>query len=260
MHSIAFWICAVLAVMIIGIAKAGFAGGIGVLATPLLAMAIPVIDAVALLLPLIIVADFFTMAQYRKSFDKSVIIHFIPYAILGIFLGALFFNVFRGHEYVLKCGIGILAVIFVVFQVARKAIFGILEKHTPRYWESVVLGGITGFTSMIAHAGGPPVNVYLLPQKLPRGTHVGTVAVTFFILSLIKLIPYSALGLLHTGDFSTILILVPVAFLSVRLGVFMNNHVSDLWFGRVVYTLLFITGIQLIAGINIVDIISGWVA
>lgn len=259
-HPVSFWICAVLAVMIVGIAKAGFAGGIGVLATPLLAMTVPVIDAVALLLPLIIVADFFTMAQYRKSFDKSIIVRFIPYAVVGIILGALFFNLFRGHEYVLKCGIGVLAVVFVLFQVMRKAVFGILEKHNPRYWESALLGAITGFTSMIAHAGGPPVNVYLLPQKLPRTIHVGTVAVTFFIISLIKLIPYSALGLLHASDFSTVLVLVPVAFLSVRLGVFMNRHVSDLWFGRVIYTLLFLTGIQLIAGVNVVDIIGGWVA
>lgn len=119
-------------------------------------------------MPVIIVADFFTMAQYRKSFDKSTIIRFTPYAIIGIALGALFFNVFRGHEQVLKCGIGILAVVFVLFQMARKVIFGILEKHTPAMWESAFLGGITGFTSMLAHAGGPVGNVYLLPQKLPR--------------------------------------------------------------------------------------------
>lgn len=255
--SVTFWICAVLAVVVVGLAKAGFTGGIGVLAAPFLAMVMPIVDAVALLMPLIIVTDIFTVHQYRKSYDPAILKRFVPFALLGVAVGALFFNYFRHHETVLRVCIGSLVLIFVGIQITRRLRTGTLVKHTPKPWQTLILGILTGFAAMVAHAGGPIGNVYLLPQKLPRRLHMGTAAMIFFALNIVKLIPYAVLGLLVTVDLTTLLILTPVTFISVRVGVFLNARVSDVWFARVVYALLLFTGFQLLTGFNLTRLFAG---
>ena len=255
--SISFWVCAVLAVMVVGLAKAGFTGGIGVLAAPFLAMVMPIADAVALLMPLIIVTDVFTVYQYRNSYDLGILKRFAPYAILGVCVGTLFFNFFRYHETILRVSIGGLVIIFVGIRIIQRLRTGTLKKRTPGQVQTVVLGLLTGFAAMIAHAGGPIGNMYLLPQKLPRRLHMGTAAVLFFALNIVKLIPYTVLGLLAAVDLTTLLILTPVTFISVKVGVFLNSRVSDVWFARVVYALLLFTGFQLLTGFNLTKLLAG---
>jgi uncharacterized membrane protein YfcA len=118
----------------------------------------------------------------------------------------------------------------------------------------VTLGGAAGFTSTLAHAGGPPATMYLLPQQLPRGIFVGTNLVFFFLLNLMKLVPYALLGLLQLGNLTTILILAPLAYVGVRLGVVLNKRFSDVWFNRVIYVLLFITGLELVSGTSLINL------
>ena len=86
----AFWVCAVGAVLLMGVAKAGFGGGIGILATPLLALTVSVADAVALLLPLLIACDVFAVRHYRRTFDKTSVKRLLPGSALGIGAGAFF--------------------------------------------------------------------------------------------------------------------------------------------------------------------------
>ncbi len=121
----------------------------------------------------------------------------------------------------------------------------------------VVLGTLAGFISTLAHAGGPPVTIYLLPQKLPRQLFVGTTVIFFTVVNLIKLIPYSLLGLIRVGNLSTTLLLTPLCFLGVWLGLWLNQRFSDIWFNRLVYSLLLLTGIQLVSGQNILNFLLG---
>lgn len=247
-YSAVFWLTAVLAVMIVGISKAGFGGGTGLIATPLLALTIPVTDAAALLLPILIIADLISLYHYRHLVDYHLIRIMIPAAMAGILLGALFFDTFSDNESVLKLGIGLLSILFVLFELGRTRIFDRLGEKRPGPMSGLVLSSLAGFTSTLAHAGGPPATMYLLPQKLPRQTFVGTSVVFFTLVNLIKLIPYGYLGLLRVGNLTTILLLSPVAFVGVWSGIRLNRHFTDKWFNRLVYTLLFLTGIQLIWG------------
>ena len=249
-----FWITAVLAVILVGIAKAGFGGGVGVIATPLLALTIPVTEAAALLLPLLIIIDMFSVYHYRQNFDRPSIRLMIPSAAAGILIGGLFFGTFSSNERVLKLGIGLLAVVFVLFQLFRSQILGQLEGKRPSTTQGILFSGLAGFTSTLAHAGGPPATIYLLPQKLPRHLFVGTTVIFFTAVNLIKLIPYSLLGLIKVGNLTTILVLSPLCYLGVRLGIYLNGRFTDKWFNRLVYTLLFLTGIQLILGRNLLDL------
>lgn len=250
-----FWFCAVAAVLIFGIAKGGFGTGIGILATPLLALTIPVTQAVGLLLPLLIITDMFALIHYRTRFDKRCIRVLLPGAILGIAAGAFFFDSLKGSQRILNFSIGVVALLFVLFQVLRSIILGAMAKRRSRPVEGIMMGAVSGFISTLAHAGGPPLVMYLLPQKLEKGLFVGTTVIFFAAINLLKLIPYHVLGLLHPGDTLTILVLAPLTFMGVRVGIYLNRRFSAQWFNRVVYSALFLTGLQLVLGRNLISLL-----
>jgi uncharacterized membrane protein YfcA len=256
-YSILFWISAVAAVTLVGIAKAGFGGGVGVVATPLMALTISVTDAAALFLPLLIACDVFSLWHYRGAYSAAALKRLLPGAIAGIGAGTLFFGYFQAEPRILRIGIGLLALAFVGFQVFRTFIVeGMARKSEPTTALGVTLGALSGFASTLAHAGGPPVAVYLLPQKLSRDTFVGTSVVFFAVVNALKLIPYHFLGLIKMGNLTTILLLSPLTYVGVRLGIYLNRSFSDVWFNRVVYTILFLTGIDLVWGGNIITLIK----
>lgn len=247
-----FWMAATAAVVLMGISKGGFGTGIGVVATPLIALTISAAEAAALLLPLLLVADGFALRQYHRRFDKANLAQLLIGALAGICLGWLFFGFFRTNERILKLGIGILALSFVVFQLLRAALEGALARRAPRRGQGIFWGAIAGFTSTLAHVGGPPVLIHLLPQKLPRDVFVGTTVIFFLCMNLVKLIPYGQLGLLRVENLTAIVVLSPLAYLGVKIGVWLNRRFNDLWFNRVIYLVLTLTGIQLLAGRSII--------
>jgi uncharacterized protein len=241
----------------IGISKAGFGGGVGAVATPLMALTISVTDAAAILLPLLIIADFFSLRHYWKVYDRHSMKLLLPGGLIGIMIGALFFGYFSDNERILKMGLGAIALAFVMFQVIRSLLLGAMIKSRPADPVGVALGVAAGFTSTLAHAGGPPATMYLLPQQLPRHIFVGTNVLFFALLNLVKLAPYAYLGLLRVGNITTILILAPLAYVGVRLGVYLNKRFTDRWFNRLVYSLLFLTGLELVTGPSIIHFLAG---
>lgn len=247
-----FWVTAALAVVLVGIAKAGFGGGVGAVATPLMALTISVTDAASILLPLLIIADIFSLRHYWRDYDRRSLWLMMPGALVGIAAGAFLFGYFDDNERILKVILGVISLAFVAYQGGRTLILGALVKSRPPGWVGVTMGGAAGFTSTLAHAGGPPATIYLLPQMLPRHIFVGTNVVFFALLNVIKLIPYGALGLLRVGNLTTILLLSPLAYVGVRLGIYLNKRFNDLWFNRVVYGLLFITGVELVSGRSVI--------
>jgi uncharacterized membrane protein YfcA len=260
----AFWITAAFVMIITGLGKSGFGSGIGALATPLLALTIPVADAAALLLPLLIIMDWFTMPHYytQRRFDSYHLRILLLGAVLGIAIGAFFFDTLSHNERAMKMGIGALAILFVILQIGRSLIFGALSDHRPPRWVGWFMGALGGFTSTVAHAGGPPVTIYLVPQNLPRDRFVGTTVLLFAAINLIKLIPYYFLGLIRVGNLSTILLLAPLAFVGVQLGIWLNKRFTNLWFNRFIYAFLFLTGVQLLTGWNLLAFLipSTWLA
>lgn len=247
-YPILFWLSAACSVLLIGVAKGGFGAGVGVLATPLMALTIPVAEAAAILLPLLILCDIVAFTNYRNTYDRTSIKVLLPGALIGIVAGGLFFGYFTGNDHLLKAGIGVLAVLFVLFQATRAYLTGALKKRRPHVAEGVAMGALAGFTSTIAHAGGPPLAVYLLPQRLSQALYVGTTAWFFGVTNALKLVPYWYLGLLRTGNWGAILLLAPFTFVGVKLGMYLNDRFSEKWFTRIVYTVLLLSGLHLITG------------
>ncbi|MCP5099534.1 MAG: sulfite exporter TauE/SafE family protein [Chloroflexi bacterium] len=254
-HTALFWITAVFTVTLIGISKAGFGSGPGVIATPLLSLVMPVTAAAALLLPILILVDMIVVHQYRHDIDSFNLRLLLPGALVGILFGSLFFFQFSANEHVLKVSIGIFAIGFVLYQALRGRLTQVLIGQKPPLVVGAMVGTLSGFISTLAHLGGPPVVIYLLPQKLPRHIFVGTTAVFFFIINLIKLIPYALLGLLAVGNLWITLLMLPVAYVGVRLGVWLNRRFTDNWFSRIVYVLLLLIGIQLILGQSLIELL-----
>ncbi len=248
-----FWVTAAFVVLLTGVGKSGFGSGIGALATPLLALTISVADAAALLLPMLIIMDAFTLPHYyrERRFDAHHLRILLFSSVIGIVVGAYFFDTLSHNERAMKFGIGALAVAFVLFQMGRSVIVGALSAQRPAPWVGAIMGALGGFTSTLAHAGGPPVTIYLVPQNLPRDRYVGTTVLLFAAVNLIKLIPYYFLGLLRLGNLGTILLLTPLAFVGVRLGLWLNQRFTNRWFNRFIYTFLFLTGLQLLTGWNL---------
>lgn len=243
-----FWFAAVAAVVLLGIAKAGFGGGVGVVGTPLLSLTVPVGEAVALLLPLLMLCDVFSVWHYRTTFHHRSVARLLPGAAVGIAAGTAFFGYFLGNQQILRLGVGVLALAFVAFQMVRRLAGGVPAGRRPPTAEGVALGIVAGFTSTLAHVGGPPVSVYLLPQRLPRQLFVGTTVIVFTAINWMKVPSYLWLDLYHVGNLATVAVLAPLTYVGVRLGIWLNRHVEEEWFNRVVYGILFVTGAKLVAG------------
>lgn len=256
-YSLLFWISAIAGVFMVGIAKSGFGGGVGAVATPLVALTIPVAEAAAILLPILIVADFFASRHYFKDADWSLLRFLLPCATFGILLGWLFFQQFSDNEPVLKLGIGLISILFVLYQMFGALFLRSEERWIPKNRFGLFMGTIAGFTSTLAHVGGPPLAIFLLLKQIPRKAYVGTMVLFFTIANLIKLIPYSWLGLLRIGNVGVTLLLLPVVVVGVQVGAWLNGRIDEVWFNRIIYTLLFITGVQLIIGQSLISLFAG---
>lgn len=242
------------AALLVGVAKAGFGAGSGVIATPLVALTLPVPQAAALLLPVLIGADVFAVWHYRRSASLRDLRLLLPSALVGITLGALAFDLLAPHGRALEVGIGLLALGFVGWQAVRSRVLRALQQRPPSRLWGAVLGGVAGFTSTLAHVGGPPVAIYLLPRGLRRELFVGTAAWFFFIVNVVKLVPYAWLGLLNVGNLLVAIVLLPLAFAGAALGVWLNRRVQQRGFTLAIYVLLTLTGIQLVSGSSLI----GW--
>lgn len=142
--------------------------------------------------------------------------------------------------------VGAIAVCFTLdhwFRLRRNLLVPVVAPSLRWGW---IWGSFCGFTSFIAHAGGPPISVFLLPQKLDKTVYVGTTALFFAIINYAKLVPYGWLGLLDTANMTTSLILAPLAPMSMWLGRWLHHRVSDIWFYRLCYGFVFASGLKLL--------------
>jgi uncharacterized membrane protein YfcA len=237
-----FYILSTIAILIMGISKSGFGGGIGILAVPLMSLSIPPAQAAAILLPLLVVMDFFNVLHYRNKFDRTNLTILLPAAVVGIVLGTFTFRYLS--EAHIRILIGILSVLFVLNFFLVKRNQG--RKTNPNIVKGSFWGILSGFTSFGVHAGGPPANFYLLPQQMDKTIFVGTTVVFFTIVNLIKLVPYYFLGQLNGENLLLSLIFAPLAPLGVWIGLKLHDRVNQLLFYNLAYLFLLITGAKLL--------------
>ncbi len=240
-----FYAVAVPAILIVGISKGGVGGGLGSVSVPMMALAISPIQAAAIMLPILCVMDLFGLYAYRGVWDRRNLVLMLPGALAGITLGALTFRYLSDDG--VRLIVGTVALGFVVWNWAGPKLLKRASDHRTQpgpagmFW-----AGISGFTSFVAHAGGPPVHVYLLPQRMDKTLYMGTLVVFFTAVNYTKLVPYGLLGQLSANNLGTALVLMPLAPLGIWLGVRFHRMLSESLFYSLCFIFLSLTGVKLI--------------
>lgn len=236
-----FYLVSIPAVLLLGISKSGFGAGFGSLAVPMMALAVSVPEAAAILMPVLLLMDLLGVAAFRKDFDWALLRFLLPFGVLGIVIGALLFKLLNAHTVAAIVGA------FTLLFLAQRLLFPPHpESAPPPRWLGALLTTTSGFTSFIAHAGGPPINAYVIPLKLSPVKFTATMAFFFFVVNLCKWIPYGALGLLDLRNMATSLLLLPIAPIGVWVGVRMARRISQVLFYRFIYAGMFLTGLKLL--------------
>ena len=236
-----FYAVAIPAVLLLGISKSGFGAGFGSLAVPLMALAITVPQAAAVLMPVLLLMDLLGIAVFRKDFDKALLKFLVPFALVGTVVGALLFKLLDA-----KVVAGLVGALTLLFLAQRLIFPPKPDGLPPPRWLGALLGITAGFTSFIAHAGGPPISAYVIPLRLSPIKFTATMAFLFFVINLSKWIPYAWLGLLDMRNMSTSLVLLPLVPIGVWIGVRFARRVSPVLFYRLLYGGMFITGCKLL--------------
>ncbi|HRY23794.1 MAG TPA: sulfite exporter TauE/SafE family protein [Geminicoccaceae bacterium] len=238
----AFYLAAIPAVLIFGISKGGFGGGLGIAAVPLMAIVVSPARAAGILLPLLVLMDLIGLFAYRRHWDRRVVKVMLPGALLGILIGGLAFGYL--DDDVVRVVLGLIAVGFTADYFLRDK--SRIAARPQRRVAGAFWGCVAGFTSTIAHAGGPPANIYLLPLKLDKSIFVGTMVVLFSAVNAAKIVPYASLGLFDAANLTTSLVLAPVAAIGMLAGIWLHGKVDQLLFYRLCYVFVLLTGLKLV--------------
>ena len=236
-----FYAVALPAVLLIGISKSGFGAGFGALAVPLMALAVPVPQAAAILLPLLLVVDILGLAALMKHRDRALLRLLMPAGLLGIVIGALLFGVFSA-----KMVAGLVGALTLIFLAIRVLWPSRADAPPAPRWLGFLLGTVSGFTSFVAHAGSPPIGFYVTPLKLPLLVFSGTMGVFFAAINLAKWPPYAWLGLIDSRNMLTSPVLVPLAPLGVWLGLRLVKRISPELFYQLFRLGMLLTGLRLL--------------
>ncbi|MEO7547010.1 MAG: sulfite exporter TauE/SafE family protein [Ramlibacter sp.] len=236
-----FYAVAIPAVLLLGISKSGFGAGFGSLAVPLMALAVTVPQAAAILMPVLLVMDLLGLHAFRRHFDWKLARFLLPFGLMGTVVGTLLFKTLDAR---LVAGI---VGLFTLAFLAQRLLFPPRpdSPHPPR-WLGAILTVTSGFTSFVAHAGGPPVNAYVIPMRLPPLVFTATMSIFFFVLNLSKWAPYAWLGLLDMRNLATSIILLPLAPVGVLVGVRIAHRINPVLFYRMIYAGMFLTGGKLV--------------
>ncbi len=238
-----FYAVAIPAVLLTGVSKAGFGGAVGGLAVPLLSLAVPPTQALAIMLPLLCVMDILGLIAFRKTFEPRVLRLAIPAGFVGILIGTALLRFVEVRW--IQAVIGIEAVIFSInFMLKTPAPApdgpAVISPLKARFWSAM-----SGFTSFISHAGSPPMLQFMLPLGLEPRVFVGTMNWFFAFINYAKWIPYAMLGLIdlrNAGTSTMLLPLIPVGFV---VGYFILRKINAQWFRRIATWGLLITGLKL---------------
>ena len=235
-----FYAAAAIAVLCLGLGKGGFSG-VGLAATPLLALVVPPMQAVAIILPLLLLQDVLSVWVYRKDWDAWNLKVLLPGSVIGVAAGwacAAFVS-----DAQLRLALGLISLVFVL-----NAWFGPKDRpaRRPGWFSGVFWGAGCGFTSMISHAGAPPFYMHVLPQKLDRIVYAATSAVFFAIVNVMKLGPFFALGQFNQENLVISAVLAPFAIATNFLGIWLVRVMPNEFFYRVIYVIVFLIAVALI--------------
>lgn len=251
-----WWFVVCMGIWLIGLTKSGFGAGVGLLIVPVLTIAVGHLhgytpsDALGLMLPLLVVGDLLAVWQYRKLFSMDIVKHLLPGTVLGVVVGGVMLWWFKNHTPKLAVGlikteIGIECVFLVGLYWWRQW-RGVQTKLMKEPLRSHLTGAMAGTSSTLANAAGPIIATYLLPLGLDRQLFVGTSAIYFFTVNVLKLPAFYYAGHFARMSPTFSLQFLPLVILGALAGFWVNKRVSDKVFGKIVYMTTFVLGLYLL--------------
>ena len=283
------WILASLAVLLLGIAKSGFGGGVGIVAVPMFALAFGAQRGTAILLPLLLATDIFSVYHHWGKWDKPLLKILAPGTLAGIALGSVIlwiivcgpiwpwhFDWSQWHSAApttqakatqansanaLNLITGIVSILYIILDFIRLRLAP--KWHfKPNQATGFVAGASVGVISTLAHAAGPVVTIFLLGTGLSRVGFMGTTVIYFFAINTVKLIPYTAIpGLTDWQTVQAGLWLIWLAPVGTWIGKWLCDRLSETLFRNIILIIVFISGAQLVfeslTGIKLVTLFSG---
>jgi uncharacterized membrane protein YfcA len=238
-----FYAAAVPAVILVGLSKGGLGGAMALLGVPLISFVVPPVQAAAILLPILIVMDVVSLWTWRGKRDPATLRLMLPGAMIGIGVGWL------TAAYVttgaVRLIVGVVALAFFLRWLMQTLAVSLHAAEHDRL-KATLWGTVAGFTSFVAHAGGPPYQVYTLPLKQPPPIYVGTSVVFFAIVNAVKLVPYFALGQFDTANLTASAALMPIAPLATLAGAWIVRRMKPEIFYPFMYAMVLVVGVKLV--------------
>ncbi|ODT07506.1 MAG: hypothetical protein ABS58_06830 [Mesorhizobium sp. SCN 65-20] len=239
-----FYAAAVPAVILVGLSKGGFGGAVGFVGVPLMALVISPVQAAAILLPILILMDLVSLWTWRGVYDRSILWQMLPGSVAGIAVGWLLASVVTAD--MVRFIVGAIAIIFVLRWIYTSLRHGAEHQEKPNRVAAAFWGSIAGFTSFVAHVGGPPFQVYTLPLRLDPKVLTGTSVIFFAVTNAIKLIPYFALGQFDTANLTASLALMPLAPLATLAGAWLVRRMRPEIFYPFTYATVALVAVKLL--------------
>ncbi|TNF58171.1 MAG: sulfite exporter TauE/SafE family protein [Rhodobacteraceae bacterium] len=240
----AFFAIAGPAILFAGISKGGFGSGAAFVSAAILAVVVEPGLALGVTLPMLMLIDLATLRPYWRRWSWPDARVLILGGIPGVALGAALYSVADADLFRLL--IGAIALAFVAWTLAQRRGWVRAARDGLPDWAGWLAGGVTGFTSFISHAGGPPAAVYLLSRGLDKTRFQATTVLTFWALNILKFVPYAALGMFTWETAKANAVLAPFALAGAWLGVKAHRLVPERAFFAITYVLLGVTGTKLV--------------
>ncbi len=237
-----YFFLAGLAAFLVGLSKGGLPA-IGMLAVPLLSLAMSPVKAAVLLLPIYVISDVMGIWLYRRDFSAPNLRILLPAGILGVFVG--WYTASMVSDRAITFMIGAMGVVFCLNVWLRKEANA--RAQAPHAGKGWFWGTVAGFTSFISHAGAPPFQVYMLPQKLPKAEFAGTATIVFAVINAAKILPYQNLRPYAAETLWSAATLIPFALVGAVGGAYLTRRIAEVWFYRIVQISLFGVSLKLVA-------------
>jgi uncharacterized membrane protein YfcA len=236
------WITVIIVAFLVGFSKTGI-GGVTMLAIPILAGAFGGKDSTGIMLPMLLVGDLFAIWYYRRSVEWRKVFTPLPWAVIGLALGAVVGNYISDKAFVMLIGIIVLFCLGLLVYTENK---GKNFSVPDQAWFYILVGILSGFASMIGNAAGPIFSIYLLALGFKKNNFMGTNAWFFFIINFTKL-PLQIFVWHNIGpkSFTMTLSMVPVITIGAILGYFILKKINEKYFRYLIIGMTAIAAIRL---------------
>lgn len=244
MFDYAFYVYFVVAVgmFLVGMSKGGLGATLSAVTVPLMALVLPIKDVIGMMPPVLMLADALAVGVHWKKWDNRSVLLLIPASLIGVTIGTLILA--NAPARLIRIMLGLIVMLFVVYKLFEKRIFKKMT-YKPRNWHGLLAGSTAGFTSSVAHTGGPPVAIYLLLQNVQPRVFAATSAIFFLILNYIKVPFYYVADIFNFDLLQQLLWLLPMVPLGVWAGKWVVARVSKELFDNIILSLLIISALLL---------------